>query len=347
MMGLKSWLGIIFIGATVWLASCGQSGGTSGKGKPERVVMLNVSYDPTREFYREYNPFFQHYWQKTHGREADIRLSNGGSGKQSLTVQNGLKADVVTLALASDIDALHHSKAGRQLLSADWQKALPHNSTPYTSTIVFLVRKGNPKQIHDWDDLVKGDVQIITANPKTSGGARWNFLSAWAYAQEKGGDAAAEQFVSELYRRVPVMDAGARGSTITFTRRGLGDVLLVWENEAHLALQENPNQFEIITPSISMLCEPPVAVVSAVAKEKGTEQIAKTYLEMLYSKEAQRMAARHFYRPTDEAVRAEFKTRFPDLKLVGIDETFGGWRKAQARFFNDGGVFDKIYRPQS
>ncbi|MCP1659141.1 sulfate ABC transporter substrate-binding protein [Neisseria perflava] len=340
-MGIKSLLAAVT--AAALLAACGQSGGAGDtkNGKAESVSILNVSYDPTRALYREYNPLFQKQWQEKTGQSVEIKQSNGGSGKQSLTVQNGLKADVVTLALAQDINALNNNK---RLVNPDWQKALPDNSTPYTSTIVFLVRKGNPKNIHDWGDLVKGDTQVITPNPKTSGGARWNFLAAWAYAQQQGGDAAAEQFVGELYKRVPVMDAGARASTISFTERGLGDVLLAWENEAYLAMKENPDKFEIITPSISILCEPPVAVVDTVVDEKGTRDVATAYLQGLYGKEAQRIIAKNYYRPSDKEVAAEFKAQFPELKLVTIDGDFGGWQTAQPRFFGDNGVFDKIYK---
>lgn len=350
-MGLKTWAGIL--ATSIVLAACsGQSGhssgqasdGQGGKAPEKSVSILNVSYDPTRELYREYNPIFQKYWKETTGQTVEIKQSNGGSGKQSLTVQNGLKADVVTLALAQDIDSLNKNVAGKQLIRPDWQKALPSNSTPYTSTIVFLVRKGNPKNIHDWGDLVKGDVQVITPNPKTSGGARWNFLAAWAYAKQQGGDAAAQKYVTELYKRVPVMDTGARGSTISFTERGLGDVLLAWENEAYLALQENPDKFEIVTPSISILCEPSVAVVDSVVDEKGTREVATAYLKQLYTKEAQRIIAKNFYRPIDEEVRKEVKNQFPELNLVSIDKEFGGWSNAQQRFFSDNGVFDQIYK---
>ena len=306
------------------------------------VSILNVSYDPTRELYQEYNQVFQKQWQQKTGQTLTIQQSNGGSGKQSLSVQNGLQADVVTLALAGDIDSLNKQK---ELLNKDWQKALPDNSTPYTSTIVFLVRKGNPKNIKDWGDLVKGDVQVITPNPKTSGGARWNFLAAWAWAkQHNGGDEAkAKAFVTELFKRVPVMDTGARGSTITFTQRGLGDVLLAWENEAYLALKEAGDQYEIVTPSLSILCEPPVAVVDSVVDKKGTREVATEYLKGLYTEDAQRIIAKNFYRPINPKVAEEFKDKFPQLQLVTIDKDFGGWKTAQQQFFADGGVFDQIY----
>ena len=331
----------------VLLAACGQGGdqGSAGAAK-DKVTLMNVSYDPTRELYQEYNQSFQQYWQQKTGQQVAIQQSNGGSGKQALSVRNGLKADVVTLALAADIDSLNRD--GKQLVKPDWQKALPHNSTPYTSTIVFLVRKGNPKNIKDWGDLVKGDVQVITPNPKTSGGARWNFLAAWAWAKNQpgGSDATAQAFVSELYKRVPVMDAGARASTISFTQRNLGDVLLAWENEAHLSLKEAAGEYEIVTPSMSILCEPPVAVVDSVADAKGTREVATEYLKHLYSEDAQRMIAKNYFRPVDEKVKAESKSQFPDLKLVTIEKEFGGWQEAQKRFFDDGGLFDKIYTPK-
>lgn len=336
---------------TLWLAwplvlalgACSQSGGQPA-GAQEKISILNVSYDPTRELYQEYNPLFQKYWQQKTGQEVNIRQSNGGSGKQSLAVMNGLKADVVTLALAGDIDALNSS--GKTLVNPQWQQALPDNSTPYTSTVVFLVRKGNPKNIRDWDDLVQGDVQVITPNPKTSGGARWNFLAAWAYAKNRpgGSDESALQFVRELYRRVPVMDAGARASTVSFTQRGLGDVLLAWENEAYLAVKQSPDALEIVTPSLSILCEPPVALVDANADAKGTREVAAAYLQQLYSEAAQRIIAKHFYRPVNPSIQAEFKDRFPMLNLVTI-QSFGGWGKAQQQFFADGGVFDRIHQP--
>ena len=272
------------------LSACDQGSAASKSSKSaEKVSILNVSYDPTRELYQAYNPIFKQYWKAQTGQDVEIQQSNGGSGKQALTVQHGLKADVVTLALAGDIDAINGGS--QTLISPDWQQALPDNSTPYTSTIVFLVRKGNPKNIRDWGDLVKGDVQIITPNPKTSGGARWNFLAAWAWAKHQpgGSDDKAREFVHELYRRVPMMDAGARGSTISFTQRGLGDVLLAWENEAYLAVKEAGDQFEIVTPSLSILCEPPVAVVDSVVDAKGTREVATAYLQQLYTDESRRL----------------------------------------------------------
>ena len=307
------------------------------------LTLLNVSYDPTRELYAEFNALFQKHWLDKTGTTVSFQQSHGGSGKQALSVLHGLQADVVSLALAGDIDIL---KDKANLIKLDWQSSLPHNSTPYTSTIVFLVRKGNPKNIHDWDDLIKGDVQVITPNPKTSGGARWNFLAAWAYArqQHQGSEEAARDFVRQLYARVPVLDTGARGSTITFTQRGIGDVLLAWENEAHLALREAGDAFEIITPSVSILCEPPVAIVDEVVDKKGTRELATAYLNFLYTEAAQNLIAKHYYRPIHEAVKAQTQDRFAQLKLLTINEEFGGWTKAQAQFFNDGGEFDQIYK---
>ena len=306
---------------------------------------LNVSYDPTRELYQEFNAAFNKHWT-AQGKEAvKIQQSHGGSGKQARAVIDGLRADVVTLALAGDIDELH--KLGK-LIPEDWQSRLPQSSTPYTSTIVFLVRKGNPEGIKDWDDLVKPGVEVITPNPKTSGGARWNFLAAWAYAQQKyGSEAKAQEFVQKLYKNVPVLDTGARGSTITFVNNQIGDVLLAWENEAFLALKEQGgDQFEIVAPSLSILAEPPVAVVDKNVDKKGTREVATAYLQYLYSEEGQRIAAKNFYRPRDEKVAAEFAKQFPQLKLVTIDKDFGGWKSAQPKFFNDGGVFDQIYQAQ-
>ena len=307
--------------------------------------ILNVSYDPTRELYQEFNAAFNKHWI-AQGKEAvKIQQSHGGSGKQARAVIDGLRADVVTLALAGDIDELH--KLGK-LIPEDWQSRLPQSSTPYTSTIVFLVRKGNPEGIKDWDDLVKPGVEVITPNPKTSGGARWNFLAAWAYAQQKyGSEAKAQEFVRKLYKNVPVLDTGARGSTITFVNNQIGDVLLAWENEAFLALKEQGgDQFEIVAPSLSILAEPPVAVVDKNVDKKGTREVATAYLQYLYSEEGQRIAAKNFYRPRDEKVAAEFAKQFPQLKLVTIDKDFGGWKSAQPKFFNDGGVFDQIYQAQ-
>ena len=308
-------------------------------------TLLNVSYDPTRELYSEFNAAFNKHWLAQGNEAITIQQSHGGSGKQARAVIDGLRADVVTLALAGDIDELY--KLGK-LIPEKWQERLPQSSTPYTSTIVFLVRKGNPEGIKDWDDLVKPGVEVITPNPKTSGGARWNFLAAWAYAQQKYGcEAKAQAFVEKLYKNVPVLDTGARGSTITFVNNQIGDVLLAWENEAFLALkEEGGDNFEIVAPSLSILAEPPVAVVDENVDKKGTRKVAEAYLNYLYSDEGQRLAAKHFYRPRNEAIAAEFSKQFPALKLVTIDKDFNGWKTAQPKFFNDGGVFDQIYQAQ-
>ncbi|KRW58544.1 sulfate ABC transporter substrate-binding protein [Pseudomonas sp. TTU2014-080ASC] len=306
-------------------------------------TLLNVSYDPTRELYVEFNAAFNKHWQAEGNEAVTIQQSHGGSGKQARAVIDGLRADVVTLALAGDIDELN--KLGK-LIPENWQERLPQSSTPYTSTIVFLVRKGNPKNIKDWDDLTKPGIEVITPNPKTSGGARWNFLAAWAYAQQKyGSEEKAKEYVEKLYKQVPVLDTGARGSTITFVNNQIGDVLLAWENEAFLALKEQGGEnFEIVAPSLSILAEPPVAVVDANVEKKGTRKVAEAYLNYLYSEEGQRIAAKNFYRPRNEAVAAEFSKQFPALKLVTIDDDFGGWKTAQPKFFNDGGIFDQIYQ---
>ena len=309
----------------------------------DEKTLLNVSYDPTRELYQQYNAAFAKYWQAKTGEKVAIKQSHGGSGKQARSVIDGLQADVVTLALASDVDAIH-DKA--KLLPADWQKRLPHNSSPYTSTIVFLVRKGNPKHVKDWDDLVKPGIAVITPNPKTSGGARWNYLAAWAYAHKKFGndEAKTRTFVSQLFRNVPVLDSGARGSTTTFVERGIGDVLLAWENEAFLALRElGPDKFEIVAPSLSILAEPTVAVVDKVADKRKTRAVATAYLEYLYSEQGQEIAAKNYYRPTLESVAKKYAQQFPKLNLITVDEVFGGWRKAQKTHFADGGTFDQIY----
>ncbi len=309
------------------------------------TTLLNVSYDPTRELYTEYNKAFNQHWTAAGNEAVTFQQSHGGSGKQARAVIDGLKADVVTLALAGDIDELY--KLGK-LIPEDWQTRLPQSSTPYTSTIVFLVRKGNPEGIKDWDDLVKPGVEVITPNPKTSGGARWNFLAAWAYAQQKyGSEAKAQEFVQQLYKNVPVLDTGARGSTITFVNNNIGDVLLAWENEAFLALKEQGgDKFEIVAPSLSILAEPPVAVVDKNVDKKGTRKVAEAYLQYLYSEEGQRIAAKNFYRPRNEAVAVEYAKQFPSLKLVTIDKDFNGWKTAQPKFFNDGGIFDQIYSAQ-
>ena len=308
--------------------------------------MLNVSYDPTRELYQQFNPAFAKAWKEKTGEDLNIRMSHGGSGKQARTVIDGLAADVVTLALAYDIDEIA-AKAG--LMPADWQKRLPNNSSPYTSTIVFLVRKGNPKGIKDWGDLAKPGIAVITPNPKTSGGARWNFLAAWGYAlRSSGGDESkAEEFVSAMFKNVPVLDTGARGSTTTFVQRKLGDVLITWENEAFLAKEEFPSdELQIVVPSLSILAEPPVALVDRNADRNGTRDVAQAYLEALYGPDGQRLAAKHFYRPVKpEYADAADLARFPKLEMITVDGAFGGWGAAQAKFFADGGVFDQIYAP--
>lgn len=304
-------------------------------------TILNVSYDPTRELYQDYNKAFISHWKKKTGEDLSVKQSHGGSGKQARAVLDGLDADVVTLALAYDIDIL----AEKGLVAKDWQKKFKDNSSPYTSTIVFLVRKGNPKGIKDWNDLVKPGIEVITPNPKTSGGARWNYLAAWAYAlkQPGGNDATAKEFVKKLFANVKVLDSGARGSTTTFSERGIGDVLLAWENEAFLAVKElGPDKFEIVTPSISILAEPPVAVVEKVVEKKGTQKVATAYLEYLYSPDGQEIAGQNYYRPRDPKIAGKFAGQFAKVKLVTIDQVFGGWQKAQKTHFNDGGVFDQI-----
>ncbi len=325
------------------LAVGAEAGAAQASAKP--VTLLNVSYDPTRELYEDFDQHFAAYWKEKTGQTVTIRQSHGGSGKQARSVIDGLQADVVTLALAYDIDQIAE-KAG--LLPADWQRRLPDNSAPYTSTMVLLVRKGNPKGIKDWGDLAKSGVSVITPNPKTSGGARWNYLAAWAWAlrQPGGTDASARAFVTRLYRNVPVLDAGARGATTTFVERGIGDVLIAWENEALLAIKElGPGKFEVVTPSLSILAEPPVAVVDKVAGKHGTKAVAQAYLEYLYSEAGQEIAAKHFYRPRLPAVAARYASQFPRMSLVTVDEVFGGWKKANAEHFADGALFDQIYQP--
>jgi sulfate/thiosulfate transport system substrate-binding protein len=306
-----------------------------------QTTLLNVSYDPTRELYQEFNPAFAKYWKGKTGEDISFKASHGGSGKQARAVIDGLEADVVTLALGGDVDAI----AEKGLIAPDWQKRLPLNASPYTSTIVFLVRKGNPKGIKDWGDLVKPGVEIITPNPKTSGGARWNYLAAWGYAKHlKGGtDATAQEFVKKLYSNVKVLDSGARGSTTTFVERGIGDVLLAWENEAYLSVKElGPDKFEIVTPSISILAEPSVSVVDKVVDKKGTRKVATAYLEYLYSPEGQEIAAKNYYRPTDKKIAAKYASQFGKVNLITIGD-FGGWGAAGKTHFSDGGTFDQIY----
>jgi sulfate transport system substrate-binding protein len=340
-------------------AGCGAtSAAPAGR---DSIELLNVSYDPTREFYEEFNRSFAEHWQQKTGQSVTVLQSHGGSAKQARAVIDGQQADVVTLALAYDVSAI--AEHG-DLLAKDWQSRLPHNSSPYTSTIVFLVRKGNPKGIRDWNDLVKGDVQVITPNPKTSGGARWNYLAAWGFALKRelgdlsqladaspaelaAASAKARDFVTAIYRRVPVLDSGARGSTNTFVQRGIGDVLLAWENEAFLAVKDlGPDEFEIVVPSISILAEPPVAVVDKFAARHGTQEVATAYLEHLYSPQGQQLAAKHFYRPAiGELVSPGERKQFAQLELFTIDQVFGGWDKAQREHFADGGIFDQIYQP--
>lgn len=317
------------------------SAATFAHARPKEL--LNVSYDPTRELYAEYNPLFAKHWKEKTGEEITVKQSHGGSGKQARAVIDGLKADVVTLALAYDVDAIaEKSKA----LPLEWQKSFPNNSAPYTSTIVFLVKKGNPKHIKDWEDLTRSDVKVITPNPKTSGGARWNYLATYAYALKKfeKDESKSEEFLSKVFANVPVFDTGARGSTITFVQRGIGDVLITWENEAFLALKEQEkNKFEIVVPSLSIRTEPPVAVVDSVASKNGTLDAAREYLNYLYSKEAQALIAKHYYRPIDPEVVSANATRFPAIELVSIND-FGGWKEVQKKHFDDGGVFDRVLK---
>jgi sulfate/thiosulfate-binding protein len=315
--------------------------------KAQDITLLNVSYDPTREFYQEYNAAFTNYWKGKTSAKVTIQQSHGGSGAQARSVIDGLEADVVTLALAYDIDAISE-KAG--LILSSWQKRLPDNSAPYTSTIVFLVRKGNPKNIKDWDDLIKPGISVITPNPKTSGGARWNYLAAWGYALKRNGnsDAKARKFVAALLKNVPVLDSGARGATMTFVQKGIGDVLIAWENEAFLAVTElGKDKFEIVVPSLSILAEPPVAVVDKVADKHDTRKVAEAYLQYLYSEEGQTIAAKHYYRPRMKSVAQKFADRFPKVNMFTIDQVFGGWQKTQKLHFDDGGIFDGIAQQNS
>lgn len=323
---------LLVIGSLIWASSA----------LAADVTLLNVSYDPTRELYGDFNKAFAAAYQKDTGKSIEIKQSHGGSGSQARSVIDGLQADVVTLALAYDIDAI----AGKNLIAKDWQAKLPQNASPYTSTIVFLVRKGNPKSIKDWDDLIKKNVQVITPNPKTSGGARWNYLAAWGYGLKKFGSAdKAKTFIGDIFKNVPVLDTGARGSTVTFVERGVGDVLLAWENEAFLAVKEfGKDKFEIVAPPLSILAEPPIAVVDTVADKKGTRAAAEAYLKYWYTKEGQEIAARNLYRPRDAAVGEKYADSFAKVDLFTIDDVFGGWIKAQKEHFGEGGVFDQIYK---
>lgn len=344
-------IGIIILSLVIGL---GLLAGCSSKEKPKesakeessttkKTTLLNVSYDPTRELYGEYNEAFKKYWKDKKGEEIEIKQSHGGSGKQGRAVVDGLEADVVTLALAYDIDSINKKK---ELIKKDWQKSLENNSSPYTSTIVFLVKKDNPKKIKDWDDLVKDGVEVITPNPKTSGGARWNYLAAYGYALEKNNndENKAKDFVKRLFANVPVLDSGARGSTTTFVERGVGDVLIAWENEAYLVEKEmGKGKFDIVVPSLSILAEPPVAVVDNTVDKKGTREVATEYLRYLYSDEGQEIAAKNFYRPTNKEIAKKYEKQFPQIKLITIDGVFGGWNSAQKKHFDDGGVFDEIY----
>lgn len=349
---------LLFMLAALILAGCGSEASTKSTKKTDGgvkqeavkkkdpVQLLNVSYDPTRELYEEFNADFAKDWEKKTGQPVTIQQSHGGSGKQGRAVIDGLEADVVTLALAYDIDEIANLGG---LLSKDWQKKLKDNSTPYTSTIVFLVRKGNPKGIKDWNDLTKKSVSVITPNPKTSGGARWNYLAAWAYAKEKynGDESKIKNFMSQLYKNVEVLDSGARGSTTTFVERGIGDVLIAWENEAFLTLNElGKDKFEIVVPSISILAEPPVAVVDKVVDKKGTREVAEAYLKYLYTDKGQEIIAKNYYRPRNQKILDKYADVFPKINLVTIDKDFGGWKKAQETHFNDGGTFDQIYQPK-
>jgi len=330
----KSGILVMAAWAVLTLAGC-------GKNTPSEVTLLNVSYDPTRELYEDVNVAFAASWKQAHGQAVRINQSHGGSGRQARAVIDGLPADVVTLALAGDIDAI--AEQGK-LLPINWQQRLPDNSTPYYSTIVFLVRQGNPKQIHDWGDLIRGDVKVVTPNPKTSGGARWNYLAAWAWAERQpgGNEETAKEFVRKLYQNVPVLDTGARGALTTFAQRAIGDVAIAWENEAHLALREmSASKFEIVVPSISVLAEPSVAVVDKVVLRRGTREVAEAYLEFLYTAEGQEIAAKNFYRPRNQDIAAKYANQFAQVELVGIDH-FGGWKLTQKTHFATGGVFDQI-----
>jgi sulfate transport system substrate-binding protein len=341
---------LLVLGLSLGLAACNKSeakqdaaGSVASTAAP--VTLLNVSYDPTRELYTDFNAHFAKKWQAEHQQKVTINQSHGGGGKQARAVIDGLEADVVTLAVAYDVDQLH---AKAKLIPQNWQSRLEQNSSPYTSTIVFVVRQGNPKQIKDWNDLTKDGVKVITPNPKTSGGARWNYLAAWGYAlkQPGGDDSKAQAFVEKIYKNVPVLDSGARGSTTTFVERGIGDVLVTWENEALLSVKElGKGKFEVVVPSVSILTEPPVTVVDKVADKHGTRAVAEAYLKELYSPEGQEIAAKHYYRPRNADILAKHRDTFPAIQLFTVDELFGGWSKAQPTHFNDGGLFDKIYKP--
>lgn len=323
------------------LAGCGE--GASDSGASGKVELLNVSYDPTRELYEEFNKEFITYWKEEKGQDVKVNQSHGGSGSQGRSIIDGIEADVTTLALAYDIDAVSEN---RNLLDKDWQSKLPDNSTPYTSTIVFLVNTGNPKNIQDWDDLVKDNVSVVTPNPKTSGGARWNYLAAWGYAENKfsGDEAKIKTFIGQLFENVEVLDSGARGATTTFVERGIGDVLIAWENEAFLSLKEfGDDKFEIVIPSISILAEPPVAVVDSIVDKKGTREVAEAYLNYLYTDVGQELAAKHYYRPRNVDILSKYSDVFPAIELITIDDNFGGWQHAQKTHFSDGGTFDQIY----
>jgi sulfate transport system substrate-binding protein len=339
---------MLALAAVIVIAGCAapssQTTSTGADAARASVELLNVSYDPTRELYQELNTSFAQYWKETTGQAVTVKMSHGGSGAQARTVIDGLEADVVTLALAYDIDEI---AAKSNLLPKEWQSRLPQNSSPYTSTIVFLVRKGNPKGIKDWDDLVKPGISVVTPNPKTSGGARWNYLAAWGYAEKQLGDEQrAREFVGQIYKNVPVLDSGARGSTNTFAQRGIGDVLLAWENEAFLAVNEiGRDKVDIIVPTLSILAEPPVAVVDKVVDKKGTRAVAEAYLNYLYTAEGQEIAAKNYYRPREASVAAKHATDFPTVGLLNIDQSFGGWATAQPKHFSDGGIFDQIYQP--
>lgn len=326
-----------FITAVVWVLAAAS---TANAGES---TLLNVSYDPTRELYQDFNKAFSAYWKTKSGEELKVKQSHGGSGKQARGVIDGLQADVVTLALAYDIDEI----ASRGLIAKDWQKRLPNNSSPYTSTIVFLVRKGNPKKIIDWNDIARPGISVITPNPKTSGGARWNHLAAWGYAlkQPGGTEKTAQEFLAKIYKNVPVLDSGARGATTTFIERGIGDVLLTWENEALLAIKElGPDKVEIVAPSLSILAEPPVAVVDKVVDRRGTRKLAEAYLQYLYTEEGQEIAAQNYYRPTNEKISKKYASQYPKIKLITVEDIAGNWSKTQKTHFSDGGIFDQIYQ---